>query len=540
MSIPRPLLKDIAESRCLPFVGAGFSLNAVVDNGRTMPLWSDLAKHLAQQTCFEGVIGGPEAASLYERKFGRVHLIEEMRELLLSDQVRPGEAHLTFAKIPFDTVYTTNFDLLLEDALKQVGRPFRSLVGELQLPFHSGAVSANVVKMHGDIRHEEHIVVTREDYDGFSATYPVIATHLSAMLITRTPLFVGYSRTDPDFRQIELVVKERLGRFQRMPFIVQFDPSEQEREQAELEKIHLVAVNTVGAVNRSDALARFFDTLLEELDVYTGAKLRESEPGVFEEIKMSTLRDGVRSLKSNDLLSSTSNLCFVLTPLVQRFNSVYRELIEPAVESVGLTPLRANDIHTSGMIVEQIRSAIQQSRVCIADVSGSNANVLYELGLAQAMGKPTILISRDGEALPFDIQHVRVVMYEDDKPSGARERLSAALNGLLGEGMLDRAGRLIDHGFYREALASLGVAVEHKLVGMVASLDLTTRFRPPSGISRLATLLHERGQITEDQFSRLRSFAKLRNRAVHEAGDLAEHEARLALELVREFLRTVG
>jgi hypothetical protein len=42
------------------------------------------------------------------------------------------------SQLPFDTVYTTNFDLLLEQSYSAAGRPFRSLVGELQLPFHAG------------------------------------------------------------------------------------------------------------------------------------------------------------------------------------------------------------------------------------------------------------------------------------------------------------------------------------------------------------------------------------------------------------------
>ena len=152
----------------------------------------------------------PVVAQRYEQKFGRVQLIEALREALHPDKARPGAAHRAFVQLPFDTIYTTNFDLLLEDAYTQATRPFRSLVGELQLPFHAGQTASSIVKMHGDLRHEEHIIITQKDYEHFMDRYPVVATHLSAMLITRTPLFIGYSLSDPDFENVRRVVRSRL------------------------------------------------------------------------------------------------------------------------------------------------------------------------------------------------------------------------------------------------------------------------------------------------------------------------------------------
>ena len=132
-------------------------------------------------------------ASEFEKRFGRVQLIEAIRKALHTGLAEPGQAHRAFAELPFDTIYTTNFDLLLEDAFTAFKRPFRSLVGELQMPFHGGPLTTSIVKVHDDLRHEEHVIVTREDYQRYLDTYPVIATHLSAPLITRTAVFVGYS-----------------------------------------------------------------------------------------------------------------------------------------------------------------------------------------------------------------------------------------------------------------------------------------------------------------------------------------------------------
>src|SRR5207244_3477193 len=145
------------------------------------------------------------------------------------------------AEIGFDTVYTTNFDALLEDSYRAIGRPFRTLAGELQMPFHGGRQTVSVVKMHGDLRHEEHMTITSEDYRGYLRRYPVIATHLSAMLITRTPLFIGYSLTDPDFISIRNIIRNRLGRFERMYYVVQFDVSPHQQLTLLKENVHVIS-----------------------------------------------------------------------------------------------------------------------------------------------------------------------------------------------------------------------------------------------------------------------------------------------------------
>jgi hypothetical protein len=228
--IPKPLLDDIAAGKCLPFVGAGFSQNAKLPADVKMPDWQGLTVVLAHAVGVSPKQSGPAVASAYERRFGRVQLIEAIRDALHSDSIEPGVAHSALAGLPFDTIYTTNFDLLLESANSLIHKPYRSLVGELQIPFHGGPLSTNIVKMHGDLRHEEHVVITQEDYDRFLDRYPVISTHLSAMLITRTALFLGYSLTDPDFTHIREVVRSRLGKFQRMSYLIQFNQSKKKIE----------------------------------------------------------------------------------------------------------------------------------------------------------------------------------------------------------------------------------------------------------------------------------------------------------------------
>ena len=359
--LPFPLIADIADGRCLPFVGAGFSRNAQLTSGN-MPDWSELSASLAAEGGLDASLPGPAVALQFERRFGRVQLIEAVRRSLHPDDAKPGRSHLAFVNLPFDTIYTTNFDLLLEQAFAAAGRPFRSLVGELQLPFHAGKTAASIVKMHGDLRHEEHIVVTERDYNEFLTKYPVIATHLAAMLITRTPLFIGYSITDPDFLSIRAVVRARLGSFERMPYVVQFDATSDEVDAALEQRLHIINVTTVGKTIDL-CLEEMFLSAARKLDQRASARLRTSRPDVFETADVPLRGDPVEPQAAVALTESTSKLCFVMMPFAERFDRVYRELIVPAIGEAGLSAIRADEIAAAGFVMEQIRAATS-SRVC--------------------------------------------------------------------------------------------------------------------------------------------------------------------------------
>ena len=90
MKAPKPLIEDIEAGQCVPFVGAGFSMNGIVRGGGTMPDWASLTAHLAGIIGGSPEIGGPAIALAFEKKFGRVQLIESIRTALHTDRVEPG------------------------------------------------------------------------------------------------------------------------------------------------------------------------------------------------------------------------------------------------------------------------------------------------------------------------------------------------------------------------------------------------------------------------------------------------------------------
>jgi len=544
MKIPLPLLDDITAGKCLPFVGAGFSLNAKLPEKYEMPDWPGLTKVMAQAIGVSESIDGPKVASAFERRFGRVQLIEAIRKALHSDLAEPGKAHRAFAQLPFDTVYTTNIDLLLEEANSLLRRPYRSLVGELQMPFHGGPLATSIVKMHGDLRHEEHVIVTKEDYADFLNRYPVVSTHLSAMLITRTALFIGYSLTDPDFNHIRDIVRSRLGRFQRMAYIIQFNETDAKVDKMLDEHLHVINFRVKKGESIDDILAEFFTTIQKELDARAGKRLRASKPEVFEEMDVKTFEAASRAPDSTALLSSSSNLCFVLMPLGEPFDDIYRALIQPAILTSGLEAMRADQISYPGVIMEQIRAAIQQSKLCVADLTGLNPNVLYELGIAQTLGKPTIILSQDIEDIPFDLRQFRAIIYGKGmaRLETAKRTLIKSVQAVMGLDRIDEARQLVHSGMVRAGVALLGILLEHSLKHLIITHKVCDdrareQLSRPLTMGRMMELLLRAQIITQDEASPLKSAVSLRNKAVHDLSEPTIQEAETLLFTVENFVR---
>lgn len=212
---PRPLLEDLVNGRWLPVIGAGMSLNAKLPSPTKMPLWTDLGKSFADELSDYLPASVLDGISAYEHEFGRARLIERLAELLHLNRAQPGAAHKQFCSLPFDIVCTTNFDFLLEkqyDLERGDNRTVHPVVDEEQLSINVGAAGTLLLKLHGDLRHPKRLVVTEADYDAFLSNYPLIATYLANLLITKTAVFIGYSLDDPDFRQIWHIVSSRLGK----------------------------------------------------------------------------------------------------------------------------------------------------------------------------------------------------------------------------------------------------------------------------------------------------------------------------------------
>lgn len=117
--------------------------------------------------------------------------------------------------------------------------------------------------------------------------------------------------------------------------------------------------------------------------------------------------------------------CFVMMPFGQWFDRYYQEIYVPAIKEAGFEPVRADELFTTGSVVEQIWEQIEKGKLLLADLSGKNPNVFYELGLAHAARKPVVFTAAQVEDVPFDLRHLRVIIYDIREPEwSARLRKS--------------------------------------------------------------------------------------------------------------------
>lgn len=136
----------------------------------------------------------------------------------------------------------------------------------------------------------------------------------------------------------------------------------------------------------------------------------------------------VQVMKSNPKL-------FVAMPFAERFAPLYKDVIHRAAEEEGFDVVRIDEVTRPGIIFQDIQCEIADSTAVIAEISGPNSNVFYELGYAHALKKPTILLAQRGQELPFDIRSYRVIFYDDTiggKPA-LEDALARHLSAILQE-----------------------------------------------------------------------------------------------------------
>jgi len=113
--------------------------------------------------------------------------------------------------------------------------------------------------------------------------------------------------------------------------------------------------------------------------------------------------------------------CFIITPIGDD-NSIIRRktdglinnVIRPVCEKLKFKAIPAHEIDNSGSITNQVIKSILDSKLVIANLTGLNPNVMYELAIRHATGLPILCLAEKSTKLPFDITTERTIFYCDD------------------------------------------------------------------------------------------------------------------------------
>jgi len=122
---------------------------------------------------------------------------------------------------------------------------------------------------------------------------------------------------------------------------------------------------------------------------------------------------------------------FVLMPFRDEHYAIYERAIKPTLEELGCLVEHAKDANTVERIVDAIFTQIARAKFLIADTTGKNPNVFYEVGYAHALGKKVILIVQDTQDIPFDVAGLRHIPYKPKSLHALSLDLKATAEGLL-------------------------------------------------------------------------------------------------------------
>ena len=134
------------------------------------------------------------------------------------------------------------------------------------------------------------------------------------------------------------------------------------------------------------------------------------------------------------------NVCFVIMPYSQDWSSAVERIILEVCSAVGLEFEIARNM-PGRFVPNDVWRGITRAGLVVADLSGANANVAYEIGLADVLGKDVVLIGQSTE-VPFDFRAQRLILYENTLPGAIslREELEARFRRHKRAARTQRAG----------------------------------------------------------------------------------------------------
>jgi hypothetical protein len=103
--------------------------------------------------------------------------------------------------------------------------------------------------------------------------------------------------------------------------------------------------------------------------------------------------------------------CFIVMPFGLAESDAVHQVLRQACQQAGLRPLRGDDLFTPSDILDDIWRGITGAHCVIADITGRNPNVMYELGMAHTLAKPVLILSRRADDIPIDLATRRVIVY---------------------------------------------------------------------------------------------------------------------------------
>ena len=217
--MPRDLIDSFVETyvealhdqNAAVFAGAGLSIPAGMVN------WKELLRDIANEIGLD--VDKEEdlitVAQFHVNEHRGRHRINQALIHEFARRSKLTDNHKLLASLPIKTYWTTNYDSLIEDALKAGGKTPDVKITVANLATTVPRRDAVIYKMHGDVSQPDKAVVTKDDYESYESARHLFSTALQGDLVSKTFLFMGFSFNDPNLSYILSRIRILLGENRR-------------------------------------------------------------------------------------------------------------------------------------------------------------------------------------------------------------------------------------------------------------------------------------------------------------------------------------
>ena len=265
----KPYLNEIAErlwsGHATVMIGAGFSKNA----HESFPNWDQLGNifykkiHNREPEDNQHYLNVLKLANEVQAAFGQSVLDQLLRSSIPDKEYKPSSLHFKLLELPWNDVFTTNYDTLLERACANVeSQKFDIVVNKEDLVYSE---KPRIIKLHGSFPSERPFIITEEDYRKYPKDFAPFVNTVQQSLLENTLCLIGFSGDDPNFLQWIGWIWDNLGKENspKIFLIGIFDLSDAQKKLLEQRNIVIVEMSFCKDVNRdhAEALKVFFEYL---------------------------------------------------------------------------------------------------------------------------------------------------------------------------------------------------------------------------------------------------------------------------------------
>lgn len=519
--IPKTLQEDFICNNVIPIVGAGFSKNATIPPGITMPDWNQLGRQIASYIMDYEYTNALDALSIFESEYSRVKLIEVLSKELHIHEIQPSPTYMAFCDIFYDTICTTNFDFLLEETLQLSKRPVSIIVSEEKLSINIDNCT-KLIKLHGDFNHPDNMVITERDYDLFLNNNKLLATYISNLFITKTLFLVGYSFDDNDTRNLWQIINSRLGNLKKLAYCVMVDASR--TEIARFERKNIKVINLPGKKeNYANILKDFFIEIKELISDKSTQLFQTTDNKLKEEL---ILPDEV------------SRLCYIAAPH-QKISQI-KENIFPLMSDCSITPITLDEILYPGENwLAKSELLIEKASLALVDLTHNNSNVIWEVTALLKNNKYLILIAEENSMVNIQLKEHPIIFYKtlDDENFLVQFQncISTYINNYPFSG-IEESSRLFDKKEYNAAAISAFRYLEECIRKSTIKLEKNTH---QYSLSMMLQNLCKQEIIHNVSFNEIKEYIMLRNKLVHTNITISKSQATNIMNFVKNIINDI-